>query len=119
MSSHQLGIQAEELALQHLQQQGLKLVERNYHSRRGEIDLIMLDKSTLVFVEVRSRKSSRFGSALESVNHAKQTRIIHTAEQYLQQTSSSYQGYRFDVIAISSDQAVPEITWLKDAFQLN
>ena len=119
MSSKDIGAQAEELALQYLQQQGLSVVNRNYHCRRGEIDLIMIDTNTLVFIEVRYRKSALFGGALESVNYAKQKRIIHTAQHYLQQQSASHDNYRFDVIAISSNQSNPEITWIKDAFQLN
>jgi putative endonuclease len=119
MSANDIGSQAENLALQHLLKQGLKLVERNYHCRGGEIDLIMLDKASLVFVEVRYRKSASFGSALESVNHAKQKRIIHTAQHYLQRQQSKNSCYRFDVIAISPKEHSAEINWLKDAFQLN
>lgn len=119
MSSHDIGNHAEDLALQYIQQQGLKVVERNFRCRRGEIDLIMLDNTTLVFVEVRYRKSDKFGDALESVNHTKQQRIIHTAQRYLQQQTPSHNSYRFDVIAITPNQHASEITWIKDAFQLN
>lgn len=119
MSAQNIGVQTEDLALHYLQQQGLSLVERNYHSRRGEVDLIMLDDTTLIFVEVRYRKSARFGSALESVNHTKQQRIIHTAQYYLQGQPSTHDSYRFDVVAITTNQHEPEITWVKDAFQLN
>lgn len=113
------GRQAELLACQFLQKNKLKLVVKNYHCRRGEIDLIMQDKQILVFVEVRYRKNKRFGSALESVNTQKQAKIILTAEHYLQQNTPSFLGYRFDVIAISPTQQSHEITWVKDAFQLN
>ncbi|OUR64101.1 YraN family protein [Methylophaga sp. 42_25_T18] len=120
MSSKDIGAQAEEQALQYLQQQGLAVVSRNYHCRRGEIDLIMIDDNTLAFIEVRYRKSATFGGALESVNHTKQKRIIHTAQHYLQQQQTpSHNSYRFDVVAISPNQHAPEITWIKDAFQLN
>lgn len=119
MTAHNIGQLAENLALQHIQQHGLKLVERNFHSRGGEIDLIMLDKTALVFVEVRYRKSAKFGGALESVNHTKQLRIIHTAQHYLQQRTPTHDNYRFDVVAITPNQDKSEITWIKDAFQLN
>ncbi len=113
------GQQAEELACQYLQKHKLKLITQNYHCRRGEIDLIMQDQQTLVFVEVRFRKNARFGSALESIDHKKQVKIIITAEHYLLQSKHDYFDYRFDVIAImpsqNSDQA--EITWIKNAFQ--
>ncbi|MBL1321592.1 MAG: YraN family protein [Methylophaga sp.] len=116
-----LGKQAEELASQYLQKQNLTLIDQNYHCRRGEIDLIMQDQHTLVFVEVRYRKNARFGSALESINHKKQAKIITTAEHYLLQSKDDYFDCRFDVIAImpihNSDK--PEITWIKNAFQLN
>jgi putative endonuclease len=116
-----LGKQAEELARQYLQNQNLKLISQNYYCRRGEIDLIMQDQQTLVFVEVRYRKDVRFGSPLESIDHRKQAKIITTAEHYLLQFKSSYVDYRFDVVAImpiqNSDE--PEISWVKNAFQLN
>jgi len=115
------GKQAEEMASHYLQKQNLTLITQNYNCRRGEIDLIMQDQQTLVFVEVRYRKNARFGSALESINHKKQVKIITTAEHYLQQSKDDYFDYRFDVIAImplhNSEQ--PEITWVKNAFQLN
>ncbi len=119
MTTKNIGQHTENLVLQHIQQQGLILVERNFHSRGGEIDLIMLDKTILVFVEVRYRKSAKFGGALESVNHTKQQRIIHTAQHYLQQQIPTHDNYRFDVVAITPNQDKPEITWVKDAFQLN
>lgn len=114
-----IGQQAEALAKNYLQQHGLKLLTQNYYCRRGEIDLIMQDEQSLVFVEVRYRRSSTFGSALESVDHRKQTKLIVTAEHYLQQNTSRFSSYRFDVVAITQDNNTPSITWVKDAFQLN
>lgn len=113
------GQQAELLACQYLQRHKLKLITKNYHCRRGEIDLIMQDKTTLVFIEVRYRKSNRFGSALESVDYKKQAKIIITAEHYLLQNTKSFAGYRFDVIAISPTHESEEIIWVKDAFHSN
>jgi len=113
------GQQAELLACQFLQEHKLKLIMKNYHCRRGEIDLIMQDQKTLVFIEVRYRKNDRFGSALESVNHKKQAKIIITAEHYLLQNTQAFSGYRFDVVAISPAQPNHEITWIKDAFHSN
>lgn len=119
MNNH--GKQAEELANHYLQKQNLKLIAQNYHCRRGEIDLIMEDQQTLVFIEVRYRKNARFGSPLESVDHRKQAKIITTAEHYLLQNTQHYSGYRFDVVAIMPTQnsGQPEISWIKNAFQLN
>jgi len=115
-----LGQYAEQLACDYLQQHKLKLITKNYHCRRGEIDLIMQDEEdTMIFVEVRYRKSTKFGSALESVNQQKQQKIIFTATHYLSQQSHSFSNYRFDVVAITPTINRPEITWIKDAFQLN
>jgi putative endonuclease len=118
-SANTIGQQAEIVACQFLQQQQLKLIIKNYHCRRGEIDLIMSDNKTLVFIEVRYRKNDRFGSALESVDYKKQAKIIITAEHYLQQNTHPFSGYRFDVIAISPTQQADQIIWVKDAFHSN
>ena len=118
MLAKNTGQQAEQLALAYLTKQGLTMVTQNYHSRRGEIDLIMEDKEILVFVEVRYRKSAKYGSALESVNGQKQARIIRTAQQYLQQYPSNHSAYRFDVVALNPNENTTDINWVKDAFQL-
>ena len=119
MTSKQIGDQAEQFALDHLQQAGLVLIDSNFLRPGGEIDLIMLDGKTLVFAEVRYRKSAKFGSALESVNFQKQRRLIQTASAYIQQSAIAYATYRFDVIAIEPKNNSFNINWVKDAFQLN
>lgn len=115
-----IGNQAEQIALAHLQQHNLELIERNYLTKLGEIDIIMLDKSNhaLVFVEVRYRKNSRFSDAIETVTTPKQRRIIQTAQHYLQTHSAHQQlACRFDVVGVESDLKYPTITWIKDAFE--
>ncbi|WXU00497.1 MAG: hypothetical protein Ctma_1220 [Catillopecten margaritatus gill symbiont] len=116
----QTGNQAENLALQYLEKKGLKLIEQNYLTRMGEIDLIMLDKSedNLVFIEVRYRKDTYFGSAADTVTHSKQTKIIHTAKYFLLK-HKQYDNFicRFDVIGLESDLKCPTINWIKDAFE--
>jgi putative endonuclease len=104
-----LGQQAEKLALQYLNKQGLMLIEANYRRPFGEIDLIMQDQATLVFVEVRSRAKSHFGNAAASVTPAKQRRLTLAAQSYLS-GYSRIPPCRFDVIAI--DGGV--VSWLKD-----
>ncbi len=108
------------MALEYLTQQGLTLVQQNYLTKVGEIDLIMLDVQTqvLVFVEVRYRRNAHFGSAVESVDRAKQLKIIRTAQHYLQQ-QHEFDEYicRFDVIGLESDLKYPTINWIKDAFE--
>ena len=109
------GAEAEDLACAWLQARGLRLRERNYRSRRGEIDLIMQDGEQLVFVEVRYRRSSRYGSAAETVTAAKQTRLISAASQYLQHQSGAL-ACRFDVLALSGLEG-EQVDWIRDAFQ--
>ena len=102
----------EVIAAKHLTQKGLTLLEQNFHSRFGEIDLIMRDQDTLVFIEVRQRSSNRFGDALASVDQRKQQKIILTAQHYLS-THPDDSPCRFDVVALDKDH---QIQWVKNAF---
>jgi putative endonuclease len=110
------GKSGEQLAQRHLEQQGLRHLESNYRCRSGEIDLIMRDGDCLVFVEVRYRKDSRFGSACESVTYNKQRKLLASANHYLQRAGGS-SPCRFDVVGISGDNSRPTIEWIRDAFQ--
>jgi putative endonuclease len=111
------GQQAEALACKHLQAQGLNLVARNFNVRQGEIDLIMREGETTVFVEVRYRRRSTFGSGAESIDRNKQRRLIQAAARYLQQHPKlAKHPSRFDVVAISNDGDAPDIQWIKNAF---
>lgn len=107
------GMESEQLACDYLQANGLQLIQRNFFSRYGEIDLIMRDGDTVVFIEVRYRKNRNFGGAAASVTPAKQQRIIKTALNY-QQYNEGYDAMRFDVIAIEGDSS--RIKWIKNAF---
>lgn len=108
------GTQAEERAADFLQRQGLQLHLKNYRCKAGEIDLIMQQGDTLVFIEVRLRSHSQFASAAESVTLSKQRKIVKTAQFYLQQQQLTDKiNCRFDVIAFSENSS-PE--WIKDAF---
>lgn len=106
------GESAEQQAHNFLIKQGLKPVGRNFRCKHGELDLIMTDKQTLVIVEVRFRKSDRYGSAVESVTPAKQSRIIAATQFYLS-TQKTDCPIRFDVVALSGNGA---IDWIKNAF---
>ena len=111
------GRMAEDTACDYLLARGLILLERNFRSRRGEIDLILLDADTLVFVEVRYRSQPVFGSAAESVDPYKQIRLSACAKYYLQtQANSVPTGCRFDVVAIDGPEQT--IEWIKDAFSV-
>ena len=110
------GVRAEDIARRHLEQRGLKTRTKNYRCRLGEIDLIMEEGNTLVFVEVRYRRSTDFGSAAESVNRLKQRKLIKTAEHYLNNSALPEPPCRFDVLAISG-RNLENVIWIKDAFQ--
>ncbi len=112
------GLRYEALALNHLRQQGLKLVSRNYHCRMGEIDLIMQDGEYLVFVEVRFREQSDFGLPVESISNAKQKKLRQTASHYLlRQGLYDKVCCRFDVVGVSSGSKGPDLHWIRNAFQ--
>ena len=117
----QQGEDAEKACSDYLGKQGLKLVEHNFRSRQGEIDLIMLDKNMLVFIEVRYRKSNSFGGGLESVTPAKQKRLRRTAELYLQQ-NTRYKNARFDVVSMTKNNQTNgnsqqySFDWVSNAF---
>ncbi|WP_428604317.1 YraN family protein [Sedimenticola sp.] len=111
------GEDAETRAQQYLEQQGLRTLQRNYLCRAGEIDIIMQHRDTLVFVEVRYRKQSRFGSAAESITTTKQKKIIRAANHYLNREKRHDTPCRFDVVTLTGAQ-VEQIEWISDAFQL-
>lgn len=114
------GAQAEKLARRFLEQHGLHWLAANFRTRRGEIDLIMRDNDVLVFVEVRSRRPSRFGTAAESITYQKVRRLQAAASAYLQSRRLyNRAACRFDVIAVEAavDQP-PRIDWIKNAFTL-
>jgi putative endonuclease len=113
LSKKELGDIAEKKACAFLQSKGLSLVDRNYHSSFGEIDLIMRDKNEIVFIEVRSRAYATFGTAIESINKTKQQKVIKSAVSYLQKRKwLDSINYRFDVVGCSPTT----IEWIKDAF---
>lgn len=106
------GALAEQAAADYLVRQGLVLVTRNFRCRGGEIDLIMREGSTLVFVEVRARARADFGGAAESITRSKQTRIILAARHYLAQFKVDA-PCRFDAVLMQGG----ELHWLRAAFE--
>lgn len=116
-ASGTVGDRAEQQALDYLVRHGLRQVTRNFRRRGGEIDLIMLDGDSLVFVEVRYRKSTRFLTPALSVDSHKQLRILRTAAVFLtRRTQFANHTIRFDVVAISGDEQ-RQIVWIRDAFR--
>ena len=121
-STTQAGRRGEDLACRHLESQGLRLLQRNYRCRTGEIDLVMLDGGTLVLVEVRSRSTSEHGSAAATIGARKQRRLIRAA-QHLLLSRPDFRRLpaRFDVVAIDPGPAgatEPVLTWIRDAFRV-
>lgn len=112
------GRQAEELACRYLVERGLRIAARNYRCARGEIDLVMHDGDTVVFVEVRFRRSNRFGSGAETVDSRKQSRLIATASHYLQAHGRGAAApARFDVVALAPGDEQQCVEWIPNAFQ--
>lgn len=109
------GEAAEQQACIYLQQQGLRLLEKNYRCRQGEIDLVMQQGNSLVFIEVRQRSHNRFGGAAASVTTKKQEKLRLTALHYLQHKAPGANA-RFDVVAIQGDNSRQQIEWIRDAF---
>ncbi len=113
----QRGLWAERKVCEYLLQRGLQLVESNYRSPFGEIDLVMKDEDNLVFVEVRYRSSTRFVDPIETIDARKQRKLRATAEHYLQRRHRlAAMPCRFDVAALTLERGRPRIEWIQDAF---
>ena len=106
------GVEAEDLALAYLQRQGLRLKVRNYACRLGEIDLVLQDGATVVFVEVRQRSHRTFGGAAESITARKRGRLIATARHFLAH-QGSLPPCRFDAVLVDGQG---HVEWIRDAF---
>lgn len=119
-TSIEVGKQAEKLAMEYLQSRGLKPLATNFTCRYGEIDLIMRERSSLVFIEVRYRKHNRFGSGAESVDFHKQQKLLKSAQYFLQKYKQyNKQPCRFDVVSISNagHSGQYNIEWIPNAIQ--
>jgi putative endonuclease len=112
------GARFEERASAALQRAGLKLLARNYTTRHGELDLILLDGNTVVFVEVRHRLRASHGSAAASVTSSKQEKLIRTAELWLAaHTKYAQCTCRFDVVTYDGPEDQATMEWLRSAFE--
>ncbi|MDY5971630.1 MAG: YraN family protein [Butyricicoccus sp.] len=111
------GAWGEAVAAAYLRKKGYRIVQQNFSTRFGEIDLIVQDARYIVFVEVKTRKSDRFGAAREAVDLHKQRRLIATAEQWLQRNPTNLQP-RFDVVEIYGEEDLPvrSIEHIENAF---
>lgn len=117
LNKNNAGLEAESLAATFLTSHGLKLVTQNYHCKFGEIDLIMKDAKTLVFIEVRLRTNSKFGDAGASITQQKQQKLILTAQFFLQEHAQLYGNHacRFDAVLMNKLDA-QQIAWIRNAF---
>lgn len=117
MNRKAIGDSAERLACKYLQQHGLKLLQRNFFCRGGEIDLVMQHGDSLVFVEVRYRRYTAFGGAAETISQHKQGRVIRCARYYISRHRRWNTASRFDVICIEGEPGNLRIEWISDAFR--
>ena len=112
------GEKGENIAAHHLKKRGYKILEKNYRTKLGEIDIIAKDKKTIVFVEVKTRRSWQFGNPKGAVTPAKQRKISMVALQYLKTIDRHNTRARFDVVAITATRDTPQIEIIKNAFEL-
>lgn len=113
---HTLGTAGERVAADYLREHGYLILERNFRSRGGEIDVIALDGGTLVFVEVKVRRTLARGAPIEAVTPLKQYRVRKAAQEYLAFSGRVFQRIRFDVISVMKTSRRTDITHLKAAF---
>ncbi|WP_455203186.1 YraN family protein [Kaarinaea lacus] len=116
------GKSVEQYAKQFLRKNGLRFIEENYRCNHGEIDLVMQDADSIVFVEVRYRKHQSYGSGAESIDFRKQRKLIASASHYLQtHRDAAKQPCRFDVISVGNNNSLDsepyEIQWISNAFE--
>jgi putative endonuclease len=110
----EVGATGEDRAVDHLVRRGLRIVERNYRCKVGELDIVARDHDVLVFVEVRSRRSTEFGSALDAISWHKRRKVTRVAMAYLAARKPRFVEARFDVVAITGE----ELVHIKDAWRL-
>lgn len=117
LSTTELGKQAEDFALAYLQQQNLALICRNFRCRFGEIDLILRDKNTVVFVEVRWRRNNHFLAPQETIDRRKRDKLVKTGQLFIQSAQAPRDSdFRFDVVALTGVGGGRKIEWIKNAF---
>jgi putative endonuclease len=112
------GQQSEALTVRYLKKKGYKIIAQNYRSKLGEIDIIARDKETLVFIEVKARRSAKFGSPKAAVTFKKQRKISMVALAYLKANHQLQAPARFDVVSVDFTTAQPAIEIVKNAFEL-
>ena len=113
-----MGRRAERATARFLGRRGLHLVARNYRTRGGEIDLVMMDGAEMVFVEVRFRSNIAYGDGAATVDHNKQHRLVRAAESFLLHRDSHNGPCRFDVVSVTRSGYRLRFEWIRNAFTL-
>ena len=113
------GATGEDLAAAFLAARGYTIVTRNFRCAAGEIDVVAIDGRTIVFCEVRTRRSARRGSAIESVTPLKQRQVCRVAEHYVARHRLEAHAIRFDVVAIELRGLTVDLQHVVDAFQVS
>jgi len=116
--NQKLGQLGESLAVAHLKKKGYRILERNYRNLFGEIDIIARHGESLVFVEVKSRRSDRYGGPKFALTSAKRKKISMVALSYLKSMGNSRVKARFDVVAVGAGCDPPRIEVVRNAFEL-
>lgn len=114
----QYGRKSEALAARHLEKRGYRIIEKNYRTKHGEIDIIAREEDTVVFVEVKARRNNRFGNPKRAVTTEKQRKISMVALQYLKTTGQLKARARFDVVAVHPSADGERVEVVTNAFDL-
>ncbi len=112
-----LGHKGEGLAVKYLKRRGYRIIQRNFKTSMGEIDIIARDRETLVFIEVKTRESLEYGQPFESVTRAKRRKIANVATLFLKKLRDVPQC-RFDIVSICHKKGKPEVDLIRDAFEI-
>ena len=112
-----LGVLGEQIASRWLTDRGYAILEKNYHRRRHEVDLIALDGGEVVVVEVKTRSSTAFGTPEEAVDHRKRQTLIRLADNYIRSHRRT-EPVRFDILSIVISDGEPDIRHIKNAFNI-
>lgn len=119
MNTVEAGRSAESMAAKYLEAKGFEIIKRNYQIRGGEIDIIAMDGSFLVFIEVKMRSSEQFGRGAEAVTKKKKDFLVRTAERYIYENDKYGMNMRFDVVEITNREGKHFVRHIKNAFERN
>lgn len=114
----QTGHRGEVIAVKFLKKRGYKIIEKNYRSKLGEIDIIAKDRNTLSFIEVKTRKSLRYGHPKDAITPHKKKKLSMVALGYLKETNQSHSKARFDVVSVLLVEDTQQVEIVKNAFEL-